>query len=304
MARTRSTISTVRDDLLLAIFLDYDDPFCNMREIFARFKQQHREAWIAEGEEGDWGQKFRNAVGRALQTLVQYLVEDSVSALNRDYDLGLLCTTDSELNKTNPTPPLDRVKRNLLIDYGEYGCHLPDADVVVFRKENNAVVCVVSCKTSLRDRMKQTVYWKLKLQQSPITTHVRYSLVTLDNDGVLLAPRQPYNMNYGIANVDLDATYVLREDLTPYDRIKRFSSFESDLRSWLGGGGGGGRCLLTSPGKPSTLPNSINGRWKLARRSERIDAVRRCSPIPMSLTKTPRRTSLRLGSGCGRSNAS
>ena len=225
-----------RENSLLGLFLnsEFDRPEDHIDEIFQRFESQQQQALLKRG--GDLGQRSKAAMGRGLQRLVQVLVEDQVTALNRGGGLDLRCTTDQALRRKNPDQPLDRVKRNLLVDYGDYGCHLPDADVVVYRAENLAVVCVVSVKASLRDRMKQTAYWKLKLQQSPITTHVRMCLITLDKDGDLINEQPPHKKNYAIANTDLDATYVLRRDLTPHDRIKHFSSFEDDLKLWGGGG--------------------------------------------------------------------
>ena len=295
MANVEST-AVQRENTLLDMFLAWSDgdPEQHIAEIVAQFEESQAGANL---------QAAKAHGGSAFQKLVRVMVEDEVNRLNREHGLGLRCTTDQQLGKKNPPAPLDRIKRNLLVDYGKYGCYLPDADVIVYREENDAIVCVLSCKTSLRDRMKQTAYWKFKLLESAITRHIRICLVTLDKDGDLLDNTPPYKKNYAIASTDLDATYVLRRDLSQTKMIKDFSSFESDLRSWLGGGGGD-RCLRTSPGKPSTLPNSINEHWRLARRSGRIGAVRRCSPIPMSHTKMPQRTSLRLGSDCGPSSAS
>ncbi len=221
----------VRENSLLQMFLDWEDgdPAEHLAEIVAAFEQ----------EKAKNGEAAKAIGGSAFQKLVQFMVEDEVKKLNGSNGLGLLCISDKALNRKNPAPPLHVVKRNLLIDYGEYGCHLPDADIVIYREENCAIVCVVSCKTSLRDRMKQTAYWKLKFQESPLTRHIPVCLVTLDKDGDLLRNAAPHKKNYSIANVDLDATYVLHRDLEPHDRIRDFSCFGNDLYSWTGGGGGG-----------------------------------------------------------------
>ena len=227
----QQSLALARENSVLQLFLDWEDgdPEQHLAEIVSRFEQRHA---------GSNVDAARAQGGTALQKLVRFMIEDEVKRLNVSGGFGLSCTTDQALRRKNPEAPLDRVKRNLLIDYGEYGCHLPDADIVVYRQENCAIVCVVSCKTSLRDRLKQTAYWKLKLQESSLTRHIPMCLVTLDKDGDLIANSSPHKKNYAIANVDLDATYVLRNDLQPHGRIHHFSSFESDLRSWLGGGGG------------------------------------------------------------------
>ncbi len=211
-------------------FLEWSDgdPLDHIDEILLQFESEH----------GGNEQAKKAVTGSALQKLVKVLVEDGVNTLNEQYDVNLGCTSDTVLKRANLPSNLQLVKRNLLVDYGEYGCHLPDADVVVYRRENNAVLCIVSCKKSLRDRLKQTAYWKLKLQQSPITTHVRVCLVTPDPDRELVQPHQPPRKNYAIANVDLDAAYLLRSDVASHGIVKHFSSFENDLRIWSGGGGG------------------------------------------------------------------
>jgi type II restriction enzyme len=42
--------------------------------------------------------------------------------------LGLKMVSGKALTSNQLSPMLDRVKRNLLVDYGQYGMHLPDVD--------------------------------------------------------------------------------------------------------------------------------------------------------------------------------
>ena len=260
-----------RENTLLDMFLAWSDgdPEQHIAEIVAQFEESQAGANL---------QAAKAHGGSAFQKLVRVMVEDEVNRLNREYGLGLRCTTDQQLGKKNPPAPLDRIKRNLLVDYGKYGCYLPDADVIVYREENDAIVCVLSCKTSLRDRMKQTAYWKFKLLESAITRHIRICLVTLDKDGDLTDSTPPYKKNYAIASTDLDATYVLRRDLAQTKMIKDFSSFESDLRSWLGGGGGGVGVFSPLPASPRpcrTVSTSTGSSQDAQGVSTRCDAVRR-----------------------------
>jgi type II restriction enzyme len=50
------------------------------------------------------------------------------------------------------------VKRNLLVDYGEYGIHLPDVDLVIIDPVDGSVLAAVSVKSTLRERIAQTGY--------------------------------------------------------------------------------------------------------------------------------------------------
>jgi len=38
---------------------------------------------------------------------------------------------------------LSQVKRNLAIDYGEFGLHLPDVDIVIYNPQNCKVLAVI-----------------------------------------------------------------------------------------------------------------------------------------------------------------
>ena len=231
-----------RENALLRLFLEWPPERgpaeSHIDEIIQRFEEEQASA------KGDQGQFKKVVSGTGLQKLVRFLVEDAVGKLNRDRGFTLRCTSDTELKRRDPPTHLDRVKRNLLVDYGPYGMHLPDADVVVYHAETFAVVCIVSCKTSLRDRLKQTAYWKLKLLQNPFTSHVRVCLMTPDKDGDLIANRHPPKKNYAIVSADLDATYLLRPSFDATAMIKPFTDFASDVSDWMsgpvGGGGGGG----------------------------------------------------------------
>jgi type II restriction enzyme len=45
-----------------------------------------------------------------------------------------------KLTSNQLSPLLDRVKRNLLVDYGEYGMHLPDVDLVIIDPVDGSVL--------------------------------------------------------------------------------------------------------------------------------------------------------------------
>jgi type II restriction enzyme len=80
---------------------------------------------------------------------------------------------------------LSQVKRNLAIDYGKFGLHLPDVDIIIYNPQNCKVLAVISSKVTLRERIAQTGYWKLKLFQDPATKHIKVYFITLDQDGTL-----------------------------------------------------------------------------------------------------------------------
>ena len=95
--------------------------------------------------------------GKNFERLIQYIITDEIEAL------GLKVVNGNTLERTkNLSMQLSRVKRNVLVDYGEFGCHLPDVDIIVYYPDTCKVLAVISSKVTLRERIAQTGYWKLK----------------------------------------------------------------------------------------------------------------------------------------------
>ncbi len=280
MVTTDATQFTFDD--FLALYLEWPaagQPYEEISAILEEAKRRHAAAWFARtGGDGDHLQSWKAWKGNNFERLVREIVTDEVNRLNRQNQWSLRVTSQSTLKRVSLPSDLARVKRNLVVDFGDHGMHLPDADVVVYQQHTCRVLCVLSCKVSLRDRVAQSAYWKLKLTDSPITADVAVSYVTPDEDCDLRQSDGPKSMtkNYAVVSTDIDATYLLVSDFDHTDRIKPFSSFENDLRSWLGGGG---RWLRTCPDKLSSLRSSISERSMLGRRFALIAAVPTCSAI-------------------------
>ncbi len=90
-------------------------------------------------------------------------------------------TNDKTLRASRINGELDRVKRALLVHFGEYSV-LPDIILYQTNKDNVKILAVLSVKNSFRERFTETPYWKLKLLQSPITSHIKVFMITPDND--------------------------------------------------------------------------------------------------------------------------
>jgi type II restriction enzyme len=142
--------------------------------------------------------------------------------------------TESEV-KSN-----DVITRKLAINYGEY-LLLPDTDMAIvdydFKQpwESN-VLAIVSCKTSLRERIAQACYWKLKLLSSESTKNTHVFLATTDNDEDFFIRNKTNfagkSRNRIIAEYELDGVYILREDFKPEwesSKIKRYEHIFEDL---------------------------------------------------------------------------
>lgn len=110
-----------------------------MRINLKEAKEQHKAYFLAskvaqkalrEGKKPDHEQSWRAFKGKNLEKLIEYIIVEEIQRL------GLKVINGSSLEKTeskNLSEELSRVKRNLLIDYGEYGCHLSDVDLIIYK---------------------------------------------------------------------------------------------------------------------------------------------------------------------------
>jgi len=88
-------------------------------------KEQHEKDFIGNDHEQSW----RAFKGKNLEKLIEYIITDEVNAL------GLRVVNGNNLERTNGSnlsKELSLVKRNLIVDYGEFGSHLPDVDLIIF----------------------------------------------------------------------------------------------------------------------------------------------------------------------------
>ncbi len=120
-------------------------------------------------------QGFVSAMGRALEKIIELLLKDFCLKNN------VKMTNDKILRAKSVNKELDKVKRALWVHFGEYSV-LPDIVLYQINKDNIKILAVLSVKNSFRERFTETPYWKLKLLQSPITSHIKVFMITPDND--------------------------------------------------------------------------------------------------------------------------
>jgi len=126
---------------------------------------------------------------------------------------------------------LSSVKRNLLIDFGEFGSHLPDVDIIVYKPKRYKILAVISSKVTLRERIAQTGYWKIKLSKDAVTKHIKVFFVTPDENQTL-ATRKPMKKGRAIVEVDTDGSYVMSQtQVEESGKVKIFDKFIEDLRN-------------------------------------------------------------------------
>lgn len=191
-------------------------------QILADAKPLHKKSFLGNDHEQSW----RAFKGKNLEKLIVYIIESEVK------DLGLKIVDGNKIERTkekNLSKELSSVKRNLLIDYGEFGYHLPDVDIIIYNPKTYKVIAVLSSKVTLRERIAQSGYWKLKLLSQLLTKHIRVYFITPDEDGTLTF-KNPAKKGRAIVEVDLDGSYVLSETIIEESsKVKPFNKFIDDL---------------------------------------------------------------------------
>ncbi len=138
----------------------------------------------------DRGQSWRPIKGAGLEKIIAYILRQELEVLN----LELLSLRD--------------VGDTLKIDFGEYGKHHPDVDMAVCQGNRQRILAILSIKSSLRERITQTAYWRYKLNNSPKTSHIKVFLVTPNSDNILRNDKEPKKPR-AIVEADIDATYIV-----------------------------------------------------------------------------------------------
>jgi len=211
-----------------------DKAYLHVSEIFEESRKRYKSEYLsspraarlrAQGKTPDAEQSWKPFKGANFEKLVLYIIKQEVELM------GLRCIFGDKLLRPGNLPAeLSAVYRNLLVRYGQYSL-LPDADLVIYKPKTCKVIGIVSCKTTLRERIAQTAYWKLKLSQDPLTMHIKGYFITADEDKDLVKSLSSPSVsrNRIIVEHELDGTYVFHE-VEESEKVKSFPSFIEDLK--------------------------------------------------------------------------
>jgi len=207
------------------------DAFKHVSELLREAKELHKKDWQkSPTPDKDHEQSWRAFKGKNLEKLVIYIIKDEVESLGLKIIEG---NTLERTNSSNLSEELNRVKRNLLIDYGEFGSHLPDVDIIIYEPKTYEIIAVISSKVTLRERIAQTGYWKIKLSQDEVTKHIKVFFVTPDEDKTL-SIKKPAKKGRAIVEVDTDGSYVMsEEEIEESNKVKKFDKFLVDLKNLI-----------------------------------------------------------------------
>lgn len=207
------------------------EAFRYISKLLQEAKELHKRDWLKSPTPNkDHEQSWRAFKGKNLEKLVVHIIKDEVESL------GLRVVEGNTLERTNSnnlSEELNRVKRNLLVDYGEFGSHLPDVDIIIYDPSTFEIIAVISSKVTLRERIAQTGYWKIKLSQDKITKHIKVFFVTPDEDKTL-SIKKPAKKGRAIVEVDTDGSYVMsEEEIEESNKVKKFDKFLVDLKNLI-----------------------------------------------------------------------
>lgn len=191
-------------------------------DILEEMRPIHRADAIRRGV-SDVDQSWRRWKGSNFEGFVRCIVASSIET-----QLPLKVIDGSILSGRTVDRELSRVKRNLLVDFGEHGSFLPDADIVVYSPADGAVKAIISCKVTLRERVAQAGYWKLRLLADEVTEHIKVLFATPDEDNALMSDRP--NKSKAIALHELDGTYVLRKGASEKPHLKALCRIVEELQ--------------------------------------------------------------------------
>ncbi len=199
-----------------------DDAYLKISE----FLDKERRRFEEEGEydsETQARQGWVTVVGGALEKIILKIVQEFCEEHN------LKITSDKKL-KEPKTDELDRVRRNIVVNFGEYSL-LPDGDIVIYCPATFEVMAIVSVKNSFRERYTETPYWKLKLKESNVTRDIRVFMATPDRDGEISfkSGRNGPRKARIVMEYELDGIYLARDEFESGEKVKSIAELVGDL---------------------------------------------------------------------------
>ncbi len=98
--------------------------------------------------------------------------------------------------------------------------------------DNVKILAILSVKNSFRERFTETPYWKLKLLQSPITSHIKVFMITPDNDDEISFKDKPKKARI-VMEHELDGLYLAKSHFDQSSKIKGIENLLEDLKRLL-----------------------------------------------------------------------
>ncbi|MGL2602806.1 BsaWI family type II restriction enzyme [Helicobacter pylori] len=223
-------------DMILERFKDfmreYPEPYKFLQVFYAQEKERFLNHKISDYTKQNKSkeeasilarQGFVSAVGRALEKIIELLLKDFCIKNN------VKMTNDKILRAKRINGELDKVKRALLVHFGGYSV-LPD--IILYQTDSIKILAILSVKNSFRERFTETPYWKLKLLQSPVTSHIKVFMITPDNDDEISFKDKPKKARI-VMEHELDGLYLAKSHFDQSPKIKGIENLLEDLKRLL-----------------------------------------------------------------------
>jgi type II restriction enzyme len=173
------------------------------------YKDEVQNEYISEMEETNpeknAEQSWRSKSGDFLEIFVKESVDDKLE----DIKISL----EKEIPK--------EIKEKLELDFSGKK-KLPDLDLVVHKESEP--IAIISCKTTTRERVSQTLFWKLALEKKNVD--INFYLVTTDSDEEL-APGRKWRP---IIEEVMDNTFLVKEEFENSEGMKPYPELLDELR--------------------------------------------------------------------------
>ncbi len=143
---------------------EYPEPYKFLQVFYAQEKERFLNSKISDyikqnksKEEASIlaRQGFVSTVGRALEKIIELLLKDFCIKNN------VKMTNDKTLRAKRINGELDKVKRALLVHFGEYSV-LPDIILYQTNKDNVKILAILSVKNSFRERFTKNALLEIK----------------------------------------------------------------------------------------------------------------------------------------------
>lgn len=210
-----------------------DNAYKSITMMLKKAKKRHKKDFLngktaqnakKQGRTPDHEQSWKAFKGKNLEGLILHILEDQIKSIGLKIIKGSYFENNKSLDKE-----LSQVRRNVLVDFGEFGYHLPDVDLIIYNPSDCRVLAVISLKVSLRERATQTGYWKMKLSADKLTNKIKVYFFTLDEDGSLTI-KKPAKKARAIVETDTDGCYVLsKTNIENSAKVKTFDKFIGDI---------------------------------------------------------------------------
>jgi len=178
-----------------------------VQELLQEAKKQHKRDWSRNPTPGgDYTRSWSTFIIRNLPKLTRYIIAEKAE------ELGLKVVDGGKLKSSVSLPvELSEVKKNLIADYGGFGLHLPEVDIVICQPRNYRTLAIISIKSTPRKQIEQADYWAwiFRLLQDRVTENINAYITTLGKNGILICDK------------------LAKKESS---RIKLFKHFTDDLR--------------------------------------------------------------------------